>query len=127
MKIKEGNKSILFLLLIFIAILCLSIGYCNINDLLITIKGEAEAEAVKMLVIESAEIDNDTSTAGGAMEGYTKDSTLLQISSLSLPTENVTEDTNVTVLVHVKNLSDTSYKFKISQIGELKLLFNDLF
>lgn len=111
MRIRESNKSILFLLLIFIAILFLSIGYCNINDLILTIKGDAVAEAVKMLVIESVEIDNDTSTAGGAMTGYSNDSTLLQISSLSLPTENVTEDTNVTVLVKVRNLSDTSYEF----------------
>lgn len=111
MQIKECNKSILFLLLIFIAILFLSIGYCSINELIITINGEVSAEAVKMLIIESAEIDENTSTEGGTMQEYSTDSTLLQISSLTLPKENVTKDTNVTVLVHVKNLSDVSYQF----------------
>lgn len=54
---------------------------------------------------------NNATSDGATMESYSNENTLLQISSLALPTENVTDDTNVTVLVKVKNLSDIVYKF----------------
>ena len=118
MKKRESNKSILFLFLIFIAILFMSIGYGNINDVNLKIEGIAKAEAVKMLVIDNVQIDSSSSSDGGTIGEYNTESTLLQISSLTLPKENVTEDTSVTILVHVKNLSDVAYKF--SEIRYLK-------
>ena len=106
MKIDNGkDKTILFLFLIFFAVMSISIGYCTVNDITLDIRGNIEAEAQKMLYIESIEIDNDTSTSG-EYEDYKTEKTLLQITSLKLPKEDVTEDTNVTILVHVVNTSD---------------------
>lgn len=112
MKIDTGkDKTILFLFLIFLAVISISIGYCTVDDITLDIRGNIEAEAQKMLYIESIEIDNDTSTSG-EYENYKTEKTLLQITSLKLPKENVTEDTNVTILVHIVNTSDVSYQFK---------------
>ena len=111
MKISEKNKSILFLLLIFFAIVSISIGYCVVNDTSLEIEGIAKATASKSLYIDTVEIDKTSSTAGVSIGSYIKENTLLQISSLTLPKENVTEDTNITLLVNVKNLSEYSFKF----------------
>ena len=111
MHIKESNKSILFLLLIFVAVLSMSIGYCLVNEVTLNIQGTAYATPEKTLYIESIELDNDKTTTGGKYESYITTNTLLQISSITLPDTNVTSDTNVTILVHVKNVTDLSYKF----------------
>ena len=105
------DRTILFLFLIFLVIISMSIGYCTVNDIVLNINGNIETEAEKMLYIDSIEIDNDTST-GGEYKDYKSEKTLLQITSLELPKENVTEDTNVTILVHLVNTSDISYGFK---------------
>lgn len=111
MKTNKRNKSILFLLLIFIAIISISIGYCTIGDIKINIDGTAKAEMTPILYIDNIEIDNNESTEGVSYASYTSEGTLLQISSLTLPKDNVTKDTNITILVHLNNLSDVTYKF----------------
>lgn len=112
MKCKKYNKSILFLLLIFVAIICISIGYCVMDGINLSIEGTAETESLKILYIDSIEQDNTSSTAGASYVSYDTDKTFLQISNITLPKENITEDTNITILVHLNNLSDITYKFK---------------
>ena len=121
-KTKKKDKSILFLLLIFLATISISIGYCKVNDVTLKIEGVATAEPQKILYIDNIEI-GDATTTGGSYGAYSAQSTLLQITSLTLPTENVTEDTNVTVLVNLNNLSDLTYEFTgISYLTEDDLI-----
>lgn len=103
------NKSILFLLFIFFVIICISIGYCRVGGTIIKIESVADIKSNRNLIIESVEMDNNIST-GGMVVDYTSVGTLLKL-SLNLPVENVTNDTNTTILVHVRNLTDYSYKF----------------
>ena len=110
MKIWKNNKSILFLLLIFIAIISMSIGFCNVSDIEMLIEGKADAEANKMITITDVKLDSDSSSEGSTLTSYTKENTLLQL-SITMPKENVSADTNITVLVDVKNLSDMAYRF----------------
>lgn len=110
MKIWKNNKSILFLLLIFIAIISMSIAFCNVSDIEMLIEGKADAEANKMITITDVKLDSDSSSEGSAITSYTKENTLLQL-SVTMPKENVSADTNITVLVNVKNLSDMAYRF----------------
>ena len=121
-KTKKKDKSILFLLLIFLATISISIGYCKVNDVTLKIEGVATAEPQKILYIDNIEI-GDATTTGGSYGAYSAQSTLLQITSLTLPTENVTEDTNVTILVNLNNLSDLTYEFTgISYLTEDDLI-----
>lgn len=108
-RIKNSNRSIVFLLFIFVAIMSISIGYCNITDIDLNIEGTAEAIAGNNLYIDSVELADDSTS--GSFEEYKTEGTLLQIISLTLPNENVTEETGVTVNVKINNLSDLSYTF----------------
>lgn len=108
-RIKNSNRSIVFLLFIFVAIMSISIGYCNITDIDLNIEGTAEAIAGNNLYIDSIELADDSTS--GSFEEYKTEGTLLQIISLTLPNENVTEETGVTVNVKINNLSDLSYTF----------------
>lgn len=109
-KNRKNAKSILYLLLIFFIVVCISIGYCVTDNVMLEISGTASAEIPPILYIDSIEIDSSTSSEC-SYSSYKSDGTLLQIFSLALPKENVTADTNATVLVHLTNLSEFAYTF----------------
>ena len=108
---KKMNKSILFLLLIFISVISMSFGYCAINNITLDIEGKVNVEGQKTLYIDNIEIDRETSSENISLSNYKTEGTLLQIYSLTLPKENVTKNTNATILVNIKNLTDSIYKF----------------
>ncbi len=111
MKKKKMNKSILFLLLIFIAIISMSFGYCAINNIILDIEGKVNVAGQKTLYIDSIEIDKNTSSENTNLVNYKTEGTWLQIYSLSLPKDNVNLNTNATILVNIKNLTNSLYKF----------------
>lgn len=111
MKIKESNKSILFLLLIFVAILCMSIAYCQIENEELDITGYAKAVAQTDIYINDISLQGTTSSYGS----YKTASTLLQIENLTLPATGGT----ATIIVNVRNPNTQSYTFTgISYVTE---------